>query len=157
MKKLSHIKKCVDCGEEYCVKSNFQKYCSECKRKRGNEACRNYRLRNLEKERERKRKYYRDNREARVEYSRKWFQNNKEKAGLRTKLWRRKKQREIVIKLGGKCVRCGFDKYPALHIHHKGYKKYSSDYIKKDFDLSKVELICANCHFIEHWNEKENY
>lgn len=63
-----------------------------------------------------------------------------------------------------KCSRCGFDHPAAIQFHH-------SDPSKKDFSLSqgvtmgysrerileeiaKCEVLCANCHFIEHWKNK---
>jgi RecJ-like exonuclease len=67
--------------------------------------------------------------------------------------------------LGGKCVRCGYDKCPAaLDFHHK-------DPSQKEFEISKVrstswndeikieldkcDLLCANCHREAHWEQKE--
>jgi hypothetical protein len=70
---------------------------------------------------------------------------------------RRKKIREkAIIFAGGKCIRCGYNKYPeVLEFHHK-------DPLKKDFNISmkghcrswgrvkeeikKCILLCANCH-----------
>lgn len=71
--------------------------------------------------------------------------------------------------LGGKCMRCGFDHPAALQFHHR-------DPSTKEFNLShgaslgkpkkfpwptileeikKCDLLCSNCHFIEHssWSE----
>jgi len=66
----------------------------------------------------------------------------------------------------GGCAHCGWNLHPEiLQFHHK-------DKTKKDFKLSgsavsnmsmkrlqseinKCELICPNCHFWLHWNEKE--
>ena len=57
-----------------------------------------------------------------------------------------------------KCVRCGFSDYRALQFHHsKGDKKYevanmagfAFENILKE--ISKCEVLCANCHFIEHY------
>ena len=70
---------------------------------------------------------------------------------------RRKKIRNKAIAFaGGKCVRCGYSKYPeVLEFHH-------TDPLKKDFNVSKkghcrswervskeikkCVLLCANCH-----------
>lgn len=41
------------------------------------------------------------------------------------------------------CERCGFDNILALDIHHK-------DNIRKNNDLSNLEVLCCNCHAIEH-------
>jgi DNA-directed RNA polymerase subunit RPC12/RpoP len=72
----------------------------------------------------------------------------------------RNKQRAIEL-LGGKCQRCGYNKHQsALEFHHKDPKE-------KDFaigmvgnkswesivnEIKKCELLCSNCHRIEHSN-----
>jgi 5-methylcytosine-specific restriction endonuclease McrA len=78
-------------------------------------------------------------------------------ANIRYVTARRKKIRLMAIEhLGGKCVRCGYKKYPeVLEFHHR-------DPLKKDFNVSKkgltrswervkneiekCDLLCANCH-----------
>jgi len=70
---------------------------------------------------------------------------------------RRKKIRQKAIaELGGKCIKCGYNKYTeVLEFHHR-------DPSKKDFNVSskghcrswqrvkqeieKCDLLCANCH-----------
>ena len=70
---------------------------------------------------------------------------------------RRKKIRLMAISFaGGKCIKCGYNKYPeVLEFHHK-------DPLKKNFNISmkghcrswervseeikKCDLFCANCH-----------
>lgn len=43
-----------------------------------------------------------------------------------------------------KCERCGFDQFPQiLGVHHK-------DRDRKNNDLSNLEVLCPNCHSIEH-------
>ena len=65
--------------------------------------------------------------------------------------------------MGGKCVRCGFSDIRALQIHHRLIKTKirKLDYLTKKYDLNKVELVCANCHAIEHYlfykNNKKIY
>jgi len=70
---------------------------------------------------------------------------------------RRKKIRTMAIEhLGGKCVKCGYNKYPeALEFHHrnplekefnvssKGHCR-SWERVKKE--IEKCDLLCANCH-----------
>jgi len=77
---------------------------------------------------------------------------------------RRAMKREAVKRLGGKCMRCGYDKcIAALNFHHR-------DPNQKDFGLAfggnmhtwdaywaevqKCDLLCANCHAEEHWDEE---
>ena len=67
--------------------------------------------------------------------------------------------------LGGKCKHCGYDAHPsALEFHHKDQseKLYEvsrvlrnvSDLNFENFVIpevrSKCELLCCNCHAIEH-------
>jgi len=43
-----------------------------------------------------------------------------------------------------KCERCGYDEYPEiLGVHHK-------DRNRKNNDLSNLEVLCPNCHSLEH-------
>lgn len=65
---------------------------------------------------------------------------------------------------GGKCERCGYDKCEgALQFHHKdpSQKEFNFSHINlndSDFsmerllkELDKCEVLCANCHFEEHY------
>ena len=66
--------------------------------------------------------------------------------------------------LGGKCVRCGYDKHPAaLEFHHTGREKNFTignvanrawEVVKAELDL--CELVCSNCHNIEHSDRFSN-
>ena len=64
------------------------------------------------------------------------------------------------MKLGGKCNRCGFTGHPgAFHFHHikpseKEHELNSNKLLTKDRwnELTKCELLCANCHQTEHSN-----
>jgi len=56
------------------------------------------------------------------------------------------------------CSRCGFEDYRALQFHHLGDKEmgvfemadqgYALETIRAE--IAKCELLCANCHSIEH-------
>lgn len=76
-----------------------------------------------------------------------------------TKVRRLRTKLKAIALLGGKCKRCGFDKHPAaLEFHHTDptIKKFeigmvankSWESIKEE--ILKCELLCANCHRIEH-------
>ena len=71
-------------------------------------------------------------------------------------LERKKKLKEKAIEYsGGKCIKCGYDKYiGALEFHHRDplHKDFSiSAHANRSWTLIKIELdkcdlLCANCH-----------
>jgi len=73
---------------------------------------------------------------------------------------RRKKVKEKAVEcLGGKCVKCGYDKcIEALEFHHpdvtiKDFAISNKNVIgwnKIKDELDKCVLLCANCHREEH-------
>jgi hypothetical protein len=44
-------------------------------------------------------------------------------------------------------------KRKAKQFHHLCKKAYTSDYLKNGYDLTKIILLCANCHCIVHYGE----
>jgi len=85
------------------------------------------------------------------------YANNKERykeCGLRAKKWFMDYKREL------QCNRCGFNHPAALDFHHKDPKtktfsmsgvhmgKINKDKIMEE--ISKCEVLCSNCHRIEH-------
>jgi len=78
--------------------------------------------------------------------------------------WRRRKKLILIEYKGGKCERCGYDKYiGALDFHHKipSEKDFSIsnrnirsiEKYKKEVD--KCILLCANCHREIHEEERK--
>ena len=73
----------------------------------------------------------------------------------------------VLGKMGGKCIKCGFDDYRALQIDHingRGCRErkesgYSSNYqVLKDIlngKTEKYQLLCANCNWIKRWENNE--
>lgn len=73
----------------------------------------------------------------------------------RTLIRQQKLKKQAVEYKGGKCVKCGYDKYiGALDFHHNDpskkefnisrKKRFKFDDIK--LELDKCDLICSNCH-----------
>lgn len=80
------------------------------------------------------------------------------------RLWERKK--EIIEKLGSKCVKCGNSDIRCLDINHidrtkKGRPKnkaYNMQFRLREWskNINNLELLCANCHRI-HTYKQMNY
>ena len=77
--------------------------------------------------------------------------------------WQRHRKVEAINYKGGKCVKCGYNKYPgALDFHHLDPSKKDFSISRKkncSFDIIKPELdkcvlVCRNCHAELHFNER---
>ena len=90
------------------------------------------------------------------------YEGNKEKEYQRSREWKRSRARWLKeFKSDKKCERCGFDNPAALHFHHRDseQKEFNIGHIstlgigeeKALEEIAKCEIICANCHAIEHW------
>lgn len=77
-------------------------------------------------------------------------------------IYRKKSKQILVDLLGGKCVRCGYNKcLAALEFHHKDPKKkkfsitrsitLNSEKVVEE--VKKCLLVCANCHREIHQGE----
>ena len=93
----------------------------------------------------------------RLEYFRKWREEHKDYLRkYRAKYFKEKELRrrfELIMAKGGKCEICGYDdSFCALEFHHLNPEEKNSEkeWKKPDFDLSKVILVCANCHKFIH-------
>jgi hypothetical protein len=72
--------------------------------------------------------------------------------------WRRRMKVKAVAYLGGKCIKCGYDKcIRALGFHHRDPEmklfRIGSGCPKRweliKAELDKCDLLCANCHMEE--------
>lgn len=72
-------------------------------------------------------------------------------------------KKKLIVFLGGKCNRCGYNSHPApFHFHHKqpelktktwGQMRGRSWSILQEWAMKEnIECICANCHAKEHAN-----
>ena len=124
-------------------------------------------LKNKERIKKLNREYYKKNRKELIKKAAEYKKRNKDKYKKYAKKyreknkgkvweWQKMRTQTILNKLGRKCKRCGFDNYIALQVHHKdGSKERKRDWLKKNFDLSKIEILCANCHTIEHYENNK--
>lgn len=80
-------------------------------------------------------------------------------ASCKTAIRREKTKKEAVDFLGGKCIICGYNKYPqAIVFHHKDpkQKEYSiSEHNGRSFktikkEVEKCVLMCIRCHIEWH-------
>ena len=78
---------------------------------------------------------------------------------------RRKKIRLMAVQhAGGKCISCGYNKYPeVLEFHHKdpsqkefgiGQNGLTRSWEKVKAEIEKCNLLCANCHRELHVEER---
>ena len=79
---------------------------------------------------------------------------------------KRRKQLKLmaVQHMGGKCMRCGYNRYSeVLEFHHKDPSKkefglgmggLTRSWKKTIEEAEKCELLCANCHREKHVEEK---
>jgi hypothetical protein len=71
----------------------------------------------------------------------------------------------IEYKTGIACARCGFSHPAAIQFHHRdtGLKKFeigSAAALEKSIpqviaEIEKCEVLCANCHLIHHYDERQ--
>ena len=97
-------------------------------------------------------------------YGAEWYQRNRELVLERTRKRKKEKREEWhKYKAGLSCLFCGQSHPAIIDFHHpdaKGEKKVS-EYVhagqwkRAYIESSKCEALCANCHRIYHWNEKE--
>ena len=114
-----------------------------------------FKLYYLEHKEERKayqKKWRSENRDKDLNNKRSYRKNNLRKVTIQLRDWKKKRKEEIVKLLGSKCKNCGFNDIRALQINHKEVKtkKRRQDFMNLNYDVSKIELLCANCHTILH-------
>lgn len=76
------------------------------------------------------------------------------------------KKKQMLMMLGGKCSKCGYDKnYAALDFHHKdpSDKEFSISKIRWQSldkiipELNKCIILCRNCHSEHHYPHAQNW
>jgi hypothetical protein len=108
------------------------------------------------------RRYAAEHREEALARATTWYQDNTEHAKSYQAQRRRISKKRAADLLGGVCERCEFDHLAALDFHHKDpsqklfrlseaivrTKQYTWEQIVQE--VEKCELLCKNCHAIEH-------
>lgn len=121
-----------------------------------------YYLKNKKKIREKHKVYYLKNKESYVIRANQWKKNNPNKVKEYSKqyhlknpkagiMWQKKRFNEILDKKGKMCAYCGNTNTVVLQIHHKKGKDRKRDWMKKNYNLERIEIVCANCHMIIHY------
>lgn len=127
--------------------------------------------------------YSKTHREQVNKWALNYYYRNKEKVAIKAKLWRennrdyvrlkqrdgkRKRKEQAIAYLGAVCKYCGNSFHPAcFEFHHRNPQEKDRDpskmlqlsWEKLTNELDKCDLLCANCHRLEHhkkdyeWNE----
>lgn len=79
-------------------------------------------------------------------------------------IWRKKIKLKAVEHRGGKCMHCGYCKYPeVLEFHHRdpsqkefglGLSGLTRSWERVKKEIEKCDLLCANCHREQHVEER---
>jgi len=76
--------------------------------------------------------------------------------------WRKVKEKAVTY-MGGKCTLCNFTGHPAaFHFHHTNPEEKDCNWNKLRLrswsrillELEKCQLLCANCHAVQHTQSK---
>lgn len=96
-----------------------------------------------------------------------WYDRNRESYNRRASKRKMERRAELSgwlndLKLSLACSRCGIDHPAVLQFHHKDRatkEVHISNAAKWGWgregilkEIAKCEVLCANCHFIEHYN-----
>ncbi len=110
---------------------------------------------------------YRDEKHKReCQQKREWYVRNKQRVIDRSKEDKQKLRKWFdEWKSGFKCIKCGMDHLACLDFHHKDATikelaiahtlrmGWAKDRIVAEAE--KCDVLCANCHRILHWQERQ--
>lgn len=101
--------------------------------------------------------------EARINKRKEWYENNKLAVLEKQKQKKRERKLHAIEYLGGVCKSCGGSFHPAVfEFHHRDpsnkdrdpSKLLSLNWSKVIDELNKCDLLCANCHRLEHHKDQ---
>lgn len=156
MKEIYLTKKCKTCMYWHASDNMCTMIPCDCKYKIQKEEKKKYYLKNKERFQELGKQNYQENKQRYKDNSKKWKKTNIEKYRKLCREWEQKRVTEVYNELGNKCMKCGNENIRVLQIHHKFKKSKKNDWHKLDYDLTKLKLLCANCHVIIHLGDKKN-
>ncbi len=139
---------------------------NERNRERLNARLQIWREKNRDKQKAATKRYYEKHGDEIRDRQRMYRLENPEKRreSLRKSGIKRRYERKIhfIEMLGGKCAKCGYNKcMAALDFHHLNpeEKENGFEYRLVGFEQKikdgKIQLLCANCHREENWEQKE--
>ena len=103
--------------------------------------------------------------EYQKKYHAKWYKENKEKViENKKKVVAEKKKWWVEYKTTLSCIRCGSSHPAILDFHHRDGKEKENmvsrlvvnNLSKKRIlaEVAKCDVLCSNCHRIEHWEKR---
>lgn len=155
-----NLTECRLCGEKFrAVEDRGYRYCLQCRKQTMKDFGLDDSWEDLSsKDRVRvaKRLWYLRHREEVIEYTKEYYYEHREKQKKLNLNRRRNRRSDIIKRKDGKCELCGFNDARALVLHHINGVDESNNrlsYLKEDYDLSKIQLLCRNCHAIIHYDD----
>jgi len=144
--KCKNWKKNSEFHKNKSKKDGLQCYCKKCQSKRDRSK---YWQKYYNKSKDKKKIYY----QKRKDYYRKWRRKRDRKIKM-----------EIIFKLGGRCqnpdcnIKATQNNLCIFDFHHielvkkiRNQRSGVENPRSKNFDITKVRLLCANCHRLEHY------
>lgn len=113
----------------------------------------------------RRQAYYERNKDAVHARQKVYYLANKAAISAKQAVRRARQKAEAITYLGGKCMKCGGVFHPAVYdFHHRDPSEkdanpaqlMSGSWKKIVAELDKCDLLCANCHRLEHHQQEEN-
>ena len=168
---ICHVCK-IKLDDNNCYLSNLKNWnrlCRECNKIKSRE----WRLKNLEKDRLRKRKRWTEHHQELLEYKREYRKNNREKLnkksreryklipkeekerwGIMRKEWWEENRQKVIEELGGKCRICERNNRK-LFFHNIKNEKHSFSPLYYQKHKKEFLLVCGSCHKGIHFCEQE--